>query len=487
MPEEGDFHRKYSERLYNLKGKLRATIKRTSSRFEAVFAYAYNSRNQFIAAETLLTGNSIFVEEHSYETSSSQWHTLPYGTAYIRLLYRTYGDASCKLIITEQPHIADTDQVIPYYWDQALQQVKEKVLKRDLNLESGDRFFFITDPHWRSQENKMSSNIISELANHFRTKLCLIGGDLVASTISNAQVGYEEIANYIRSFKNHSLRLFATAGNHDVIRTNILSETQVYNAMMKQMEDFCVTTGNLQGAYYDNLSRKVRYIQFRNNSLNDISGNTNLQQWLTDKCINLPDDTGWSIVLLSHAYWDNGVSTSNSQAWAKFFLRLKQNGAPIALWLVGHTHLDCHAVVSIRTTVDNGITTEIFDENTSSNTNVTKLLIVSTTTDNVSPAQTDYWNEQNGQIQHWSVTDKTPTTISKSNRADNTDKECAFDFIHLDTANKKVYFTRIGGWFTGVPPESINGTSKEPLSGDRAYNYETGAELNYETGAEKIQ
>lgn len=401
-----------------------------------------------------------------------------------RIYSITNAKSDIQMISSDIRMIQNRLPLIPAYWDDALNTVKNKVLAHDLLMKSGDRFFFVTDPHWRSQTNKMSSNIISELADYFQIKLCLIGGDLVASKITEQQEGYKQIANYIRSFKNNSLRLFATTGNHDLYNIDILSQEQIYTAMMSQMENFCITTGNLKGAYYDNMSKKIRYIQFQHDTKIDNSVDDTLRTWLTDKCTNLPDANGWAIVLLSHVYWNNGQTPAYSQRWVKFFLRLKQYGAPIAVWLVGHTHLDQHAFVSVTTDENNNET--INEEPFSTDSSITKLLVVSTTTDNVSPSQTSFWklsNNPDDPYQDWGEYDETQTQgIRKSNRQNSSPYESAFDLIHLDTIQKKIYFTRIGGWFTGQKPKKDATTSPEPLTGDRAYNYDTGQILVYETG-----
>ena len=323
---------------------------------------------------------------------------------------------------------------IPAYWNDMIASVKTKVRDRDIALKTGDRFFFITDPHWKAQANKVSSDIISELADYFRADLCLLGGDMVKADTGSSENGYTEIADYIRSFRNPSLRLFATAGNHD--RMDPITDRQVYNAMMRQMETFCETTGDLLGAVYDNKSQKVRYIQFQHATPSDSETYTisdARKAWMREKCTGLP--TGWTIVVMCHAYWNNDIIPQSTQRWSEFLIGLKDEGAPIALWLVGHCHKDQYDVI-------NGAST--------------KLLVVSTTTDNVSEAQTG-------------TMEKDGETVPISNRENGTDKEAAFDFVHLDTTDKKVYFTRIGGWFKTA--------GEQPVTGDRAFNYETGTVL----------
>lgn len=420
----------------------------TESRYMYCYVVSYKADNTFLESKILIRNKG----------ATNVIYEVPSEAEYVRICYRTYKDDDVKFewsgfyrfsfVSSSEQTVEPQTSTIPTYWDNALTEVKNKVLKHDLMIPTGDRFFFVTDPHWKAQTNKMSSKIISELADYLRIYLCLLGGDMVKKNTTTSENGYNEIANYIRSFQNPALRLFATAGNHDL--QSPITPPQTYNAMMRQMETFCETTGNLLGAVYDNKSQKVRYIQFQHASASNGENYAipqSRKDWLTAKCVTELTDAvtkridGWTVVVMCHCYWNNGVVPTSSQAWAEFLMELKDEGAPIALWLVGHTHIDQHTVL----------------ESSQGN----KLLVVCSTTDNVSTGQIG----SAGYV-----------------RADDTDTEAAFDIVHLDTTNKKVYFTRVGGWFIGPNDTQAVPPKVQPKTGDRAFNYQTGDPIDYETG-----
>lgn len=320
---------------------------------------------------------------------------------------------------------------IPNYWQSNLDNIRSKIITRDLSLTTGDRFFFITDPHWRSQKNKMSSRLISKISEEFDIGLCLIGGDIVASTSASAEDGYQELQKYVRSFKNPTLKLFATIGNHDVVN-DIPTTQQAYNVLMKRTEQFAITSTDGLGSYYDNPSQRIRYIQFKYTGHENFS--ESIANWITSACQSTP--TGYTIIVMSHSYWSGENCTGIPDAsvnYANHLLGLKHSGANIALWLVGHCHIDQSTTVTLN------------DGNSS-----TKLLIVSATTDNVSSGQVE---------------------LSGYARANNSNTESAFDIVHIDTTNTKIYFTRVGGWFAGA--------GDQPTIGDRAFDYSTGQPITY--------
>lgn len=430
---------------------LTVTVTFPERKYALVMACAYDAAGQLVGERTNIIQK---YAEAAQNFTATGTYTMPEGAAYIRLAYRSYGVENA-LTLDGVKHSVAPDMAaaelearvtaleagLPDYWQSALDTVRGKIRTRDLNLTKGDRFFFVTDPHWSAQANKSSSALIGTLSDEFRIRLCLMGGDVVRATPASAAAGYNEMANYLRSFKNRAVKILPTAGNHD-LRSD--SAAQVYNALMRQAEDFAHTSGSLTGTYYDNESAKVRYISFNYPASKVFD--EDVADWVGARCNEVPRDDGWAIVVMCHAYWDGaaeegegGTLVPNSSiAWGNHLLALKANGAPIALWLVGHCHIDQHAVL------DNG--------------SGTKLLVVSTMTDNVSSGQTG---------------------LPGYARADGTDTESAFDVIHLDTAAEKVYLTRVGGWFIGPNDDQAIPPKVQPVTGDRAFDYATGAPISY--------
>ena len=302
----------------------------------------------------------------------------------------------------EVKHIIKENRYFPSYWDSTVDDLVTFYNKTIMpTIASGDQFIFVTDQHWESNAQN-SSALIDYIAERAGITLVLSGGDIVKSNNATQGGAYEEIRAYMKSFRNKSLRIFATLGNHDansVAQSDssaILPIEGQYNAMIKEQEAWMNTGGSAYCNYYDNVSQKIRYIQFWYTA--DSGYSETVANILTETMRNTPDD--YTIVLLSHAYWMNSDTVApGGVAYANLILdTMDEIEATVAVWLVGHVHQD----KTDRLTSDGG----------------KSLLIVSTTTDSC------------GQ--------------NSLNMPKYTNKEQAFDWVILDTAQKRIIMARFG-------------------------------------------
>lgn len=297
---------------------------------------------------------------------------------------------------------ANNPKYYPDYWDSAVESAISSVKAGLLDLESGDSFIFITDQHWKSNA-KNSSPIIDYIANKTGIYNVFVGGDIVATNNATNSGAMGEIMDYLGSFRNKDIRLFATLGNHDAnsvaqsVTEAILTTEQQYNSLIKPEEKWLDTEGIALCNIYDNKSQKMRYIQFFYTA--DNSYIEEVADKLRSALISTPSD--YTVVLMSHAYWTNGIVPTASTQYANLILGIIDDiDADVPLWIVGHCHTDDTVVLT--------------------STNNKNLRVVSTTTD---------CYKQNPASPSMTV---------------GTTTEQAFDIYQIDTTNRTINIIRVG-------------------------------------------
>ena len=259
----------------------------------------------------------------------------------------------------------------------------------------GDSFIFITDTH--IPRNTMNSPaLIKHVLDNTSVGFVINGGDTLDHTDTK-----EEALSQHRQWRTlmNGVTEYRIKGNHDLntsgqtIEEAKLSEDEWYGTMVKPLERFVQTNGN---SYYcvDNDSQKIRYIclSYRFNGTNDES------IWFKERLTELDED--WTILVIPHYLFTDASGTfhENGQLLIDSINEVYSNvKATLIGVLAGHNHADYST-----TETTNGY------------------LLVTTTCDTKS-------NELSGLT-------RTVGTIT----------EQAFDVIHIDTKNKKMYATRIG-------------------------------------------
>lgn len=264
---------------------------------------------------------------------------------------------------------------------------------------NGDAWSFVTDPHFTSQP--YAPAIIKTVRENTNAKISALGGDYITQrdSANNAMISMREI---VMPYIKENPDMFVIAGNHDfnTYGTGILTESQVYSILAKHSESLVNTDKKLY-YYYDNESQKIRYFMLNDGS----DGTIDAEQiaWLTSKA-NEIDET-WTIVIFSHygLKCDTGkTDRTNVQALptvSQILNALSGASATIACIVSGHCHIDLSLKV-------NGV------------------WVISTTT--------NAWDTQS-------------STYNNDVRTKGTINEQAVDVYHIDTLNRKIYVTRIGG------------------------------------------
>lgn len=293
-----------------------------------------------------------------------------------------------------------TSVSIPLYWKNEIQASIDSVLTNRMAIgENIAEFIFITDTHY-SQSQKKSPRLVGYLQKNLLIPDVVFGGDAMYYSGSSKLAGLREMQEFMGAFNYGNL--FFTIGNHDfnnyVSSSNILTDSELYATVMKQVERFGTTDGSLDVSYFDNEAHKIRFVQFDYNLASNATAGA-------AKVLNAFSSLGsdWTVVLFTHKYWQAPDANSGNPptviSSAKALIQAIIAGsysATIAAVIVGHVHSDNAVVLD-------GIN------------------VISTTCDCIDT------NLYGG-----------PTmTVG-------TDTEEAFDIVQIDTVNKKLYFTRVG-------------------------------------------
>ena len=269
-----------------------------------------------------------------------------------------------------------------------IQTIKDK---DQLIAGHGDSFVFITDTHL--ERNSMNSPaLIKGIIKNTDVGFVINGGDTLDDdpTQSEALARFQQWRQMMDGVEEYCIM-----GNHDLngsgqsVEAAKLTADQWYDAMAKSFEHLVNTDGK---PYYcmDNQEQKIRYIclSYRYNEAEQ-------RAWLKQRLVEL--DTEWTILVIPHYLYGGEVGTlhPHGQYLINDINAVYDNmEATLIGVLAGHTH------------------TDYFEKEPNKG-----YYLIATTCD---------------------TRDGTPV------KTKGTVTEQAFDVIHIDTAARKMYATRIG-------------------------------------------
>ena len=286
----------------------------------------------------------------------------------------------------------------PSFYDSYILDRIENIKSKDILIgNSGDSFTFITDLH--DQNNYYSPFLAKKIYDNTSVKKIVYGGDYInePSSKKTALLSLSDRRNKCM-VKDDVIFL---RGNHDTnpYGTGQLTVGEFYSIFDRHIEKYINTNKNTY-FYYDNESQKIRYI-FVDSGVDGTISDTQ-KNWIKVNTENLSAE--WTIVVFMHhgIYTDVKDDRTNIKAYSSLTTVkqvLSNVAAKIACIICGHSHIDLSdtsgAYPIICTTCDaHGIQA---------------------------------------------------STSSSDNRDVGTINEQAFDVFHIDTSNKKIYVTRIGG------------------------------------------
>lgn len=343
------------------------------------------------------TGQSSFIEGEYTFAEGEAYFRISGVIAYLANYYAEFIPVHNYKIGLEMADVEEAignalgaDTLPHYYTDYMTERVAAINNKDCLIGNHGDSFVFITDTH--TPRNKMNSPaLIKEIVNNSSVRFVINGGD----TIDNHET-WDEAVGILREWRNlmRGIPEYRVMGNHDLnsisdVEDSRLSEDDWYGTMVKPTEDMVKTDGK----YYfciDNESQKIRYI-----CLSYLNGRTAERTWFKQRLTEL--GSGWTVLVIPHYLFGSttDVIHANGQYVINDINEVYGNmNATLIGVLAGHTHADYST-----TEVTNGYH------------------LIATTCDAFTG---------------------TPTKTA------GTTTEQAFDVIHIDTANRKLYATRIG-------------------------------------------
>ena len=297
-----------------------------------------------------------------------------------------------------ESRVENIEDKIPSFYENYLDNRISTIQENDLLIgNNGDSFIFITDLH--NENNYYSPKLAHEICKKTSVDRIIYGGDYI-----NEPSSKNDAINYLTTRRNKCLvstDVIFLRGNHDTnpYGTGQLTISEFYSIFDKHIEKNINTNKNTY-FYENNISQKIRY--FYLDSGVDGVIETEQKNWLKAKAEEL--DQTWTIVVFVHhgIYTDakdDRTSIKNYPSLTIIKESLAGSTAKVACVICGHAHIDI--------------------EDTSG-----KYPIICTTCD-----------AHGVQSNSASSDDRTVGTIT----------EQAFDVFHIDTFNKKIYVTRIGG------------------------------------------
>lgn len=287
----------------------------------------------------------------------------------------------------------------PQFYDSYLTNRIGDIRNKDLLVaNNGDSFIFITDLH--DQNNFYSPTIAKRIIEETSVNHLVYGGDYINEPTSK-ELAIKQLFERVAKCRVVDDAIFLV-GNHDTHAYGggeKLTQGECYSILHKHLEKH-FDTGKKTYFYRDNEVQKIRYFYIdsgENGVLDDVQA-----EWLKDNADSLTSE--WTIVVLSHfgIYTNTIDDRTNIVSYGcidTIKTALSTTQANIACIVCGHTHIDL-----ADTTGD--------------------YPIICTTCD-AHGAQA--------------------SSMSTDNRTVDTINEQAFDVFHIDTLNRKIYTTRIGG------------------------------------------
>lgn len=307
------------------------------------------------------------------------------------------------------------DTVLPWYWQKNMETRIARIQELDGIIGThGVSFVFITDIHWQNNFKK-APMLIRHIFDNTTVSIAVCGGDILTKndSVTAAMAVINEWGK-----KTNALGMVNVFGNHDNNSNGGNAESlwidydRWYGALLRPIEARAIWSDDKKYFYIDNIAQKVRMI-FLNTGYDQGSGlDTTQAAWMQQLLYTL--ESGWKALVFMHLFFapatiSSGVtelSILSSGTLAKHIVdgqydNMVAHNAEFIGIITGHVHRD-YSIVSakgypiIGTTCDaNGLQASLYD-----------------------PVNTV----------------RTAGTIT----------EQAFDVYHIDTANRKIYITRIG-------------------------------------------
>ena len=356
-------------------------------------------------------------------------------------LKSTLGVWSKWVLISGGSSSDDENAGLPDYYDEYLPEKIAGInaLEDDISINS-DSFIFLTDYHI-TRNAQHSMELIKSIINGTGLTKFVFGGDAYATNVESKATNQKYVTSVYSAFQKCAPNFFCLLGNHEWNKltsadTEYVTESYentiagVYNFCIKRTE-FEVSGMTEEGNYYlDNKAKGIRYFFLQENGLAKITDDT--LSWFANELMSIP--SGYYVVVFMHyAYITGGTGTDSIQK------RINTSVKRISTLFGAFDRKE-------STTIDentydfsntNGHAVCIISGHVHHDASLTKLesddgiLTIATTG--------DLYRDGSGNVYSYTIDGttyyRTPGTV----------REQAFDVVHIDLEEKKVYMTRIGG------------------------------------------
>lgn len=300
---------------------------------------------------------------------------------------------------------------LPTYWQNHLDEKTSIIQTNSENCAlNGDSFIFFTDYHIENNVG-YSHLLMKKIVENTTINRVVFGGDVLNSSPTSEEA-LEKIRKFAERFSY--FEMYPVRGNHEYNLNSAtsgvqkLEESQIYNYLIKPIENKITKMPNGLFYYQDNTNQKIRYIFVDTKHESYISYPVTEAeiQWLKDRLTELEHD--WSVIVFSHqgmsGSWGTGYTPNAKTIIDAIQSVLDTMSATFVAFISGHNHCD---------TDSNNPTYNYTYEN--------DFLIISVTCD---ARQED--------------------TVSGYSQEIGTINEHAFDVFSIDTLNRTIKATRIG-------------------------------------------
>lgn len=377
-----------------------------------------------------------------------------------------------KKLLTSASEIDTYDSLPDYYTDYMKNRIADiNALEDDISVNS-DSFMFITDYHIKRNAGNSLKMITMLEKNTGITKL-MFGGDAY-QTSSNKEIdpnspttaaeskafAQKYVPFVYSSMHNASHEFFSILGNHEWNHyqsgatenegqnenTYELNLQGVYNYCIKRHESF-VSGMSEEGNYYvDNTAKKIRYFFLQEDGEARPSNAT--LNWLGDQLLNVPN--GYYVFVIAHYAYIPGSTSQSSPSMKSYTGRSMYLPKLISDMLHAYNTKRTFSLTGLSFTA-NGITKTYsgsWNYSSAQGNNVicilsghvhmdavleksaNNILTIATTGDLYKSSTTNYTFVD----EHGNIIERAPGTIY----------EQAFDVVHIDLEDRKVYLTRMG-------------------------------------------
>ena len=193
-----------------------------------------------------------------------------------------------------------SESVIPFYFESELNNCIRNVNNTSKSSNDQTSFVFITDTHWGNNEQH-SPALVRNLIEKTDMSLCVFGGDAIKGCYLDRNEAIIWGQKFMNSFSFLGDNMISVVGNHDDNSNlqpeseEILSNKEIHNYLMRNMEGPSVVFGDDLYYYKDVESQKTRFI-----GLDTGISNISREEWqfLIDALKSCKEN--WHIVVVTH-------------------------------------------------------------------------------------------------------------------------------------------------------------------------------------------